>query len=233
IKKHEGNFNGLDMKLKEKKVKNKNLQHKGVPEDAAKNTHPSQGVTLLLFRRLMHTYVEHTRLLEQLFTAHSSIQKETLLYAACLTVLDINQIREVLPHRTLIERYYSVSNPKETKKEEKVKHETMAAHLMGIHSAIKMLNSRVRVLHHYLNAMQKGQVRYVPLCIYVIGKSPRQELPGDDKGSNPPTSIMYWFFKQPMEDQRPCGSSDIDSGNQLETSSTTTSHDTKSGSSTD
>lgn len=32
----------------------------------------------------------------------------------------------------------------------------MAAHLTGIHSAIKMLNSRIRVLHHYLLAMQKG-----------------------------------------------------------------------------
>jgi hypothetical protein len=32
----------------------------------------------------------------------------------------------------------------------------VAAHLTGIHSAIKMLNSRIRVLHHYLLAMQKG-----------------------------------------------------------------------------
>lgn len=32
----------------------------------------------------------------------------------------------------------------------------LAAHLTGIHSAIKMLNSRIRVLHHYLLAMQKG-----------------------------------------------------------------------------
>ncbi|KAJ6978445.1 hypothetical protein NC653_026752 [Populus alba x Populus x berolinensis] len=32
----------------------------------------------------------------------------------------------------------------------------LAAHLTGIHSAIKMLNSRIRVLHHYLVAMQKG-----------------------------------------------------------------------------
>lgn len=32
----------------------------------------------------------------------------------------------------------------------------VAAHLTGIHSAIKMLNSRIRVLHHYLAAMQKG-----------------------------------------------------------------------------
>ncbi|GJX61657.1 fimbrin-2 [Tanacetum coccineum] len=47
------------------------------------------------------------------------------------------------------------------------------------------------------------------------------------------TIIMYWFSKQPMEDQRPCGSSDIDSGNQLETSSTSTSDDTESGSLTD
>ncbi|GJW16055.1 fimbrin-2, partial [Tanacetum coccineum] len=46
-------------------------------------------------------------------------------------------------------------------------------------------------------------------------------------------SIMYWFFKQPMEDQRPCGSSDSDSGNQLETSSTSTSDDTESESSTE
>ncbi|CAI0396967.1 unnamed protein product [Linum tenue] len=32
----------------------------------------------------------------------------------------------------------------------------LAAHLTSIHSAIKMLNSRIRVLHHYLVAMQKG-----------------------------------------------------------------------------
>ncbi|KAL3643465.1 hypothetical protein CASFOL_014280 [Castilleja foliolosa] len=31
----------------------------------------------------------------------------------------------------------------------------LAAHLTGTHSAIKMLNSRTRVLHHYLLAMQK------------------------------------------------------------------------------
>ncbi|KAL5731542.1 COP9 signalosome complex subunit 6a [Ranunculus cassubicifolius] len=36
----------------------------------------------------------------------------------------------------------------------------LAAHLTGIHSAIKMLNSRVRVLHHYLLAMQKGDLPY-------------------------------------------------------------------------
>ncbi|KAF7145231.1 hypothetical protein RHSIM_Rhsim04G0006600 [Rhododendron simsii] len=34
----------------------------------------------------------------------------------------------------------------------------LAAHLTGIHSAIKMLNSRIRVLHHYLLAMQKGDI---------------------------------------------------------------------------
>ncbi|PWA61637.1 JAB1/MPN/MOV34 metalloenzyme domain, Rpn11/EIF3F [Artemisia annua] len=34
----------------------------------------------------------------------------------------------------------------------------LAAHLTGIHSAIKMLNSRIRVLHHYLNAMQNGEI---------------------------------------------------------------------------
>lgn len=34
----------------------------------------------------------------------------------------------------------------------------LAAHLTGIHSAIKMLNSRVRVLHQYLLAMQKGDI---------------------------------------------------------------------------
>ncbi|KAJ9173908.1 hypothetical protein P3X46_016997 [Hevea brasiliensis] len=33
----------------------------------------------------------------------------------------------------------------------------LAAHLTGMHSAIKMLNNRVRVLHHYLVAMQKGE----------------------------------------------------------------------------
>ncbi|KAL6644595.1 hypothetical protein ACP70R_016203 [Stipagrostis hirtigluma subsp. patula] len=34
----------------------------------------------------------------------------------------------------------------------------LAAHLTGIHSAIKMLNSRVRVIHQYLVAMQKGEI---------------------------------------------------------------------------
>uniref|UniRef100_A0A2P2KXX6 COP9 signalosome complex subunit 6 n=1 Tax=Rhizophora mucronata TaxID=61149 RepID=A0A2P2KXX6_RHIMU len=34
----------------------------------------------------------------------------------------------------------------------------LAAHLTSIHSAIKMLNSRIRVLHHYLVAMQKGEI---------------------------------------------------------------------------
>ncbi|KAM7252301.1 hypothetical protein ACFE04_024184 [Oxalis oulophora] len=34
----------------------------------------------------------------------------------------------------------------------------LAAHLTGIHSAIKMLNSRIRVLHHYLAAMHKGEI---------------------------------------------------------------------------
>ncbi|KAF5730415.1 COP9 signalosome complex subunit 6a [Tripterygium wilfordii] len=36
----------------------------------------------------------------------------------------------------------------------------LAAHLTGIHSAIKMLNSRIRVLHHYLVAMQKGEIPF-------------------------------------------------------------------------
>ncbi|KAJ6845205.1 COP9 signalosome complex subunit 6a [Iris pallida] len=34
----------------------------------------------------------------------------------------------------------------------------LAAHLTGIHSAIKMLNSRIRVLHQYLLAMEKGDI---------------------------------------------------------------------------
>lgn len=34
----------------------------------------------------------------------------------------------------------------------------LAAHLTGTHSAIKMLNSRIRVLHHYLLAMQTGEI---------------------------------------------------------------------------
>ncbi|CAN6861874.1 hypothetical protein HID58_087975 [Brassica napus] len=34
----------------------------------------------------------------------------------------------------------------------------LAAHLTGIHSAIKMLNSRIRVLHQYLAAMEKGDI---------------------------------------------------------------------------
>ena len=46
----------------------------------------------------------------------------------------------------------------------------MAAHLTGIHSAIKMLNSRIRVLHQYLGAMQKG-------ILYSFLKSPPPALP--------------------------------------------------------
>ncbi|KAL2609792.1 hypothetical protein R1flu_028365 [Riccia fluitans] len=36
----------------------------------------------------------------------------------------------------------------------------LAAHLTGIHSAIKMMNSRVKVLHHHLVSIQKGEVPY-------------------------------------------------------------------------
>ncbi|KAI3940543.1 hypothetical protein MKW98_024950 [Papaver atlanticum] len=36
----------------------------------------------------------------------------------------------------------------------------LAAHLSGIHSAIKMLNSRIRVLNQYLVAMQKGDIPF-------------------------------------------------------------------------
>ncbi|MCL7051220.1 hypothetical protein MKW94_012186, partial [Papaver nudicaule] len=35
----------------------------------------------------------------------------------------------------------------------------LAAHLTGIHSAIKMLNIRIRVPVQYLVAMQKGDIR--------------------------------------------------------------------------
>lgn len=36
---------------------------------------------------------------------------------------------------------------------------TVAAHLTGMHNAIKMLNSRIRVLHHHLGSIQKGNSR--------------------------------------------------------------------------
>lgn len=36
----------------------------------------------------------------------------------------------------------------------------LAAHLTSMHSAIKMLNSRIRVLHHLLVSIQKGEVAY-------------------------------------------------------------------------
>eukprot|EP00249_Psilotum_nudum_P013428 c24330_g1_i1 orf=506-1411(-) len=36
----------------------------------------------------------------------------------------------------------------------------LAAHLTGIHSAIKMLNSRIKVLHHFLVSVQNGEVPY-------------------------------------------------------------------------
>ncbi|CAN1146487.1 COP9 signalosome complex subunit 6a [Linum perenne] len=37
-------------------------------------------------------------------------------------------------------------------------HCPLAAHLTSLHSAIKMLNSRIRVVHHYLGAMEKGEI---------------------------------------------------------------------------
>ncbi|KAL7186856.1 hypothetical protein ACSBR2_028547 [Camellia fascicularis] len=52
----------------------------------------------------------------------------------------------------------------------------LAAHLTGIHSAIKMLNSRIRVLHHYLLAMQKG------MCIHLCGEQASSERRGKWKG---------------------------------------------------
>eukprot|EP00897_Mesotaenium_endlicherianum_P004806 jgi/Mesen1/4353/ME000022S03643 len=36
----------------------------------------------------------------------------------------------------------------------------LAAHLTGMHSAIKMLNSRIRALHHLLTSLQSGNVPY-------------------------------------------------------------------------
>jgi COP9 signalosome complex subunit 6 len=36
----------------------------------------------------------------------------------------------------------------------------LAAHLTGMHSAIKMLNSRIRVLHHHLVSIEKGEAPY-------------------------------------------------------------------------
>ncbi|KAJ7568300.1 hypothetical protein O6H91_01G026700 [Diphasiastrum complanatum] len=36
----------------------------------------------------------------------------------------------------------------------------LAAHLTGMHSAIKMLNSRIKVLHNLLSAIQKGEAPY-------------------------------------------------------------------------
>ena len=44
----------------------------------------------------------------------------------------------------------------------------MAAHLTGIHSAIKMLNSRVKVLLQYLLAMQKGKFNVHALVLSFV-----------------------------------------------------------------
>ncbi|KAB1225653.1 Fimbrin-like protein 2 [Morella rubra] len=44
-------------------------------------------------------------------------------------------------------------------------------------------------------------------------------------------SIMYWFLKQPVEDSRPSGTSDSDSGSQSETISNSTTDDSASESS--
>ncbi|CAL5405176.1 unnamed protein product [Camellia sinensis] len=52
----------------------------------------------------------------------------------------------------------------------------LAAHLTGIHSAIKMLNSRIRVLHHYLLAMQKG------MCFHLCGEQASSERRGKKVG---------------------------------------------------
>ncbi|KAH8946858.1 hypothetical protein BDL97_11G009200 [Sphagnum fallax] len=36
----------------------------------------------------------------------------------------------------------------------------VAAHLTGMHNAIKMLNNRIRILHHHLVSIQKGEAPY-------------------------------------------------------------------------
>ena len=41
----------------------------------------------------------------------------------------------------------------------------VAAHLTGMHSAIKMLNSRIRVLYHHLVSIQKGALHIIPYFV--------------------------------------------------------------------
>jgi COP9 signalosome complex subunit 6 len=43
----------------------------------------------------------------------------------------------------------------------------LAAHLTGMHSAIKMLNSRIRVLHDHLVSIQKGMCFTLSLCEFI------------------------------------------------------------------
>jgi hypothetical protein len=43
----------------------------------------------------------------------------------------------------------------------------VAAHLTGMHSAIKMLNSRIRVLHDHLVSIQKGMCFTLSLCEFI------------------------------------------------------------------
>lgn len=47
-------------------------------------------------------------------------------------------------------------------------HGAVAAHLTGMHSAIKMLNSRIRVLFHHLVAIQKGTWCKCPIVQCVV-----------------------------------------------------------------
>jgi COP9 signalosome complex subunit 6 len=46
----------------------------------------------------------------------------------------------------------------------------MAAHLIGMHSAIKMLNNRIKILHHHLVSIQKGMWLTLchPICIHPL-----------------------------------------------------------------
>lgn len=57
----------------------------------------------------------------------------------------------------------------------------LAAHLTGIHSAVKMLNCRIRVLHHFLVSIQRGEIPYEHSLLRQVSSLLRR-LPAIDSG---------------------------------------------------
>ncbi|CAN6478053.1 unnamed protein product [Victoria cruziana] len=69
----------------------------------------------------------------------------------------------------------------------------LAAHLTGIHSAIKMLNGRVRILHHFLVAMQKGEIPYESSLLRQVSSLLRR-LPAIESDKFQDDFLMVYAF---------------------------------------